>query len=56
MPSPLNGLTLPAASPITRWVGPAFGPTDPPIGIRPLTGRPVGFGASISQRSAIWWA
>ena len=24
--------------------------------MRPLTGRPVGSAASISQRSAIWWA
>ena len=36
MPSPLNGFTLPAASPTTRKLGPALGPTDPPIGMRPL--------------------
>ena len=29
MPSPLNGLTTPAASPTTRNVGPVFGPTEP---------------------------
>ena len=40
MPSPLNGLTVPAASPTTRWVGPTLGPTEPPMGSRPLVGRP----------------
>ena len=42
MPSPLNGLTAPAASPTTRKVGPALGPTLPPIGMRPLVGRHSG--------------
>jgi hypothetical protein len=40
MPSPLKGLTVPAASPTTSHVGPALGPTDPPIGSRPLVGLP----------------
>ena len=53
MPSPLNGFTLPAASPTTRYVGPAFGPTLPPIGMRPLVARHSGLSGSISQRSAI---
>ena len=56
MPSPLNGLTLPAASPMTRYVGPAFGPTEPPIGMRPLVALHSGWSVSISHRSATWWA
>src|SRR4051794_32522031 len=40
MPSPLNGFTVPAASPTTSQVGPALGPTEPPIGSRPLVGLP----------------
>ena len=53
MPSPLNGLTDPAASPTTRYVGPCFGPTEPPMGMPPADrtgGRAAA--ASISQRSA----
>ena len=49
MPSPLNGLTVPAASPTTSHVGPAFGPTDPPIGRRPLVGLPHPFDGDSSQ-------
>ena len=33
-----------------------LGPTEPPIGMRPLTGRASGRSASISHRSATWWA
>src|SRR3954447_7747884 len=38
MPSPLNGLMAPPASPTTNHVGPTRGPTDRPIGNRPPTG------------------
>src|SRR5688500_8822160 len=41
MPSPLNGLMVPAASPTSIHVGPTFGVTDPPIGSRPPVGGPV---------------
>ena len=41
MPSPLNGLIVPAASPTTSHVGPTIGDTDPPIGSRPPVGGPV---------------
>src|ERR1700712_4747567 len=40
MPSPLNGLIDPPASPTTRYVGPAWGPTEPPVGSRPPVGGP----------------
>ena len=40
MPSPLNGLTDPAASPTTSQPGPALGPTEPAMGSRPPVGRP----------------
>src|SRR3954452_2323973 len=40
MPSPLNGLTEPAASPITAQVGPTFGFTEPAMGMRPPVGGP----------------
>src|SRR4051812_26114383 len=40
MPSPLNGLMSPPASPTTRNVGPDFGPTEPAIGRRPPRGSP----------------
>ena len=49
MPSPLNGFTVPAASPTTSHVGPALGPTDPPIGSRPLVGLPQPEAGSSSQ-------
>ena len=38
MPSPLNGLIEPAASPTTSHVGPTFGSIEPPIGSRPPVG------------------
>src|SRR5438445_13435820 len=40
MPSPLNGLMAPAASPTTSHVGPTRGPTEKPIGSRPPVGAP----------------
>ena len=40
MPSPLNGLTLPAASPMTRWVGPGLG-ADRPAHRDPPADRPA---------------
>ncbi len=40
MPSPLNGLIDPAASPTITWLGPTLGPTDPAIGRRPPVGGP----------------
>src|SRR5687767_11196159 len=40
MPSPLNGLMAPPASPVTRYVGPACGPTDSAIGSRPPVAGP----------------
>src|SRR3954453_19257221 len=40
MPSPLNGFTNPAASPVTTNVGPTRGVTDPPVGNRPPVGGP----------------
>jgi hypothetical protein len=51
MPSPLNGLTAPAASPITTNVGPALGPTDPAIGRRPPVGACSGDSGSMSQNA-----
>src|SRR6266508_3218342 len=40
MPSPLNGLIAPPASPVTRKLGPTRGPTERPIGSRPPVGGP----------------
>ena len=40
MPSPLNGLIEPAASPTTRVVAPTRGPTARPIGSLPPVGGP----------------
>src|SRR3954452_15153878 len=49
MPSPLNGLMVPAASPTSTQPGPTFGVTDPPIGRRPPVGGPVEAAGEISQ-------
>jgi hypothetical protein len=49
MPSPLNGLTDPAASPITAHVGPTFGSTEPAIGIRPPVGGPQAASGEMPQ-------
>src|SRR6188472_2724111 len=51
MPSPLNGLTDPAASPTTRYVGPTRGSTEPPVGRRPPVGGPVAVSGEIPHRS-----
>src|SRR5665213_4467980 len=40
MPSPLNGLMVPAASPTTSVVAPTRGPTASPIGSLPPVGGP----------------
>src|SRR3954447_16252234 len=40
MPSPLKGLTEPAASPPTTHVGPTLGRTEPPVGSLPPLGGP----------------
>src|SRR6266581_3475097 len=50
MPSPLKGLTEPAASPTTRYVGPTRGVTDPPVGRRPPVGAPVAVSREIPHR------
>src|SRR5262245_8910425 len=62
MPSPLNGLTEPAASPTTRNVGPTRGVTDPPVGRRPPVGAQVAvsgempqLGGAVSQNASIRW-
>ncbi len=40
MPSPLNGLMAPMASPVPSQVGPHMGPTASPMGRRPPVGGP----------------
>src|SRR5581483_1711655 len=62
MPSPLNGLMAPTASPATSHVGPAWGPTERPIGRRPPVGAPHDVsgespqleGAPSTKASMIW--
>src|SRR6476659_7166133 len=49
MPSPLNGLVDPAASPTTAHVGPTFGLIEPAIGMRPPVGAHTGSSGLISQ-------
>ena len=49
MPSPLNGLMAPEASPATSQVGPADGCTEPPMGSRPPVGGPTAVSGRISQ-------
>ena len=49
MPSPLNGLIVPAASPMITHVGPTLGDTEPPIGNRPPTGGPHDVAGEIPQ-------
>src|SRR3954451_6166327 len=60
IPSPLNGLTQPAASPTTRYVGPTRGCTDAPVGSRPPVGAQVAvsgeipqYGGAVSQNASI---
>jgi len=49
MPSPLNGLTVPAASPTITQLGPTFGVTEPPIGSRPPVGSQVAVSGEMPQ-------
>src|SRR3954469_1028753 len=56
MPSPLNGLMAPDASPTTRNVGPDFGPTEPAIGRRPPVGSPSLVAPDRPQYSGAVWA
>src|SRR5258708_25316660 len=51
MPSPLNGLTNPAASPATTKVGPTRGVTDPPVGSRPPVGAQVAVSGDSPHRA-----
>src|SRR3954454_9739187 len=51
IPSPLKGLTDPAASPTTSHVGPTWGITDPPVGRRPPVGAPVAVSGPMRQRA-----
>src|SRR5580698_11504730 len=62
MPSPLNGLTVPAASPMTSTLGPMRGRTDRPMGSFPPVGGPHSvdvdsshdFGAQSMKASMSW--
>ena len=49
MPSPLNGLIEPAASPTTIQVGPDFGWIEPAIGSRPPVASPSIASGSMPQ-------
>ena len=49
MPSPLNGLIEPAASPIAIHVGPDFGLIEPAIGRRPPVASPTIASGSMPQ-------
>ncbi len=51
MPSPLNGLTAPAASPTVHHVGPTFGNTDRPVGSLPPVGGPHDVSGPIPHRA-----
>ncbi len=51
MPSPLNGLTEPPASPTTAQVGPTLGWIEPAIGMRPPVGGPHDFSGEMPQYS-----
>src|SRR6185503_9011394 len=51
MPSPLNGFTLPAASPATTKLGPTAGCTDVPVGSLPPVGAHVAVSGPIPQRA-----
>src|SRR5690348_3665804 len=54
MPSPLNGLIVPPASPVTSHVGPAWGPTDMPIGRRPPVGGPQAVSGLMSHEGGAY--
>ena len=51
MPSPLNGLMAPAASPVVSHVGPNEGPTDRPMGSLPPVGGPSDVSGEISHEA-----
>src|SRR5262245_18787210 len=51
MPSPLNGLMSPPASPTTSQLSPRRGPTDMPIGRRPPVGAPHDVSGRMSHDS-----
>ena len=51
MPSPLNGLIDPAASPTSSQFGPTLGFTEPAIGRRPPVGGASMASGSMPQRS-----
>ena len=51
MPSPLNGLTEPPASPTTSQLGPTLGLTEPAMGRRPPVGSPSALSGEIPQWS-----
>ena len=51
MPSPLNGLIDPAASPAMIQVGPTFGVTDPPVGSLPPVCGPHDVSGEIPHRA-----
>src|SRR5688500_13190866 len=56
MPSPLKGLMAPAASPVTRNVGPACGPTENDMGRRPPVGGPHDVSGRIPHDSGAYSA
>ena len=51
MPSPLNGLMAPAASPVVSHVAPTDGPTASPIGSFPPVGGPHDVSGEMPQDS-----
>src|SRR5882757_796543 len=62
MPSPLNGLTAPAASPTDNQPGPTGGCTESPVGSFPPVGAPHDVSGEIShdagavsQNASIKW-
>src|SRR5262249_24835789 len=50
MPSPLNGLIAPPASPTTAQVGPVAGRTEPAVGSLPPVGGPHDVSGPMPQR------
>src|SRR5579864_1291746 len=56
MPSPLKGLMVPPASPVTSQVGPHRGPTERPIGRRPPVAGPQAVSGRMSQEAGAYSA
>src|SRR5579871_1735031 len=56
MPSPLNGLMVPPASPTTSHVGPEWGPTDNPMGRRPPVAGPHAVSGRMSHDAGAYSA